>query len=51
MRSIPDILKQLIIINVLFFAGTFLINPNISAVSTDLLGLHYPEITVLVYGN
>lgn len=43
MRSIPDILKQLIIINVLFFAGTFLINSNISAVSTDLLGLHYPE--------
>ena len=43
MRSIPDILKQLIIINVLFFVGTFLINPSISAMSTDLLGLHHPE--------
>ena len=39
MRSIPDIVKQLIIINVLFFAGSFLINPNITAIDTDLLGL------------
>ena len=42
MRSIPDIVKQLIIINVLFFAGSFLINPNITAIATDMLALHYP---------
>ena len=42
MRSIPDIVKQLIIINALFFAGSFLINPNITAIATDLLALHYP---------
>lgn len=42
MRSFPDIVKQLIIINVLFFAGSFLINPNITAIATDLLALHYP---------
>ena len=43
MRSIPEIVKQLIIINVLFFAGSFLINPNITAIATDLLALHYPS--------
>ena len=42
MKSIPDIVKQLIIINVLFFAGSFLITPNITAIATDLLALHYP---------
>jgi len=42
MRSIPDIVKQLIIINVLFFIGTFLISPDITGLVTDLLALHYP---------
>ena len=42
MRSIPDIVKQLIIINVLFFVGTFLISPDITGLVTDLLALHYP---------
>lgn len=43
MRALPDIVKQLIVINALFFVGTFLINPGITAIATDLLALHYPS--------
>lgn len=39
MRSIPDIVKQLIIINVLFFLGSM----SLGNTAYDLLALHYPQ--------
>ena len=39
MRSLPDIVKQLIIINVLFFLGSM----SLGNTSYDLLALHYPQ--------
>ena len=39
MRSLPDIVKQLIIINVLFFLGSM----SLGNAAYDLLGLHYPQ--------
>ena len=43
MRALPEIIKQIIIINALFFLGTFLINPNITSFANDLLALHFPK--------
>ncbi len=39
MRSLPDIVKQLIIINVLFFLGSM----SLGNTAYDLLALHYPQ--------
>lgn len=39
MRSLPDIVKQLIIINVLFFLGSM----SLGNAAYDLLALHYPQ--------
>ena len=39
MRSFPDIVKQLIIVNVLFFLGSM----NLGRAAYDLLALHYPQ--------
>ena len=39
MRSLPDIVKQLIIINVLFFLGSM----RLGNAAYDLLALHYPQ--------
>lgn len=39
MRSLPDIVKQLIIINVLFFLGSMSLGNS----AYDLLALHYPQ--------
>ena len=39
MRSFPDIVKQLIIVNVLFFLGSM----NLGQAAYDLLALHYPQ--------
>ena len=39
MRNIPDIIKQLIIINVLIFIGS----QYVGQISYDLLALHYPK--------
>ena len=39
MRSLPDIVKQLIIINVLFFLGSM----SLGNTAYDLLALHYPH--------
>ena len=39
MRSLPDIVKQLIIINVLFFLGSL----SLGNAAYDLLALHYPQ--------
>lgn len=39
MRSLPDIVKQLIIINVLFFLGSL----RLGNAAYDLLALHYPQ--------
>lgn len=39
MRSLPDIVKQLIIINVLFFFGSM----SLGNTAYDLLALHYPQ--------
>lgn len=39
MRNLPDIIKQLIIINVLFFVGSLVIDN----IAYDLLALHYPK--------
>lgn len=39
MRSLPDIVKQLIIINVLFFLGSM----SLGNAAYDLLTLHYPQ--------
>ena len=39
MRSLPDIVKQLMIINVLFFLGSV----SLGNIAYDLLALHYPQ--------
>ena len=39
MRSLPDIVKQLIIVNVLFFLGSM----SLGGSAYDLLALHYPQ--------
>ena len=39
MRSLPDIVKQLIIVNVLFFLGS----RSLGGSAYDLLALHYPQ--------
>ena len=39
MRSLPDIVKQLIIINVLFFLGSL----RLGNAAYDLLAFHYPQ--------
>ena len=39
MRSLPDIVKQLIIINILFFLGSM----SLGNTAYDLLALHYPQ--------
>ena len=39
MRSLPDIIKQLIIVNVLFFLGSM----SLGGSAYDLLSLHYPQ--------
>ena len=38
MRSLPEIVKQLIIINILFFLGS----TRLENTAYDLLALHYP---------
>ena len=39
MRTLPDIVKQLIIVNVLFFLGSM----SLGGSAYDLLALHYPQ--------
>ena len=39
MRTLPDIVKQLIIVNVLFFLGSM----SLGGSAYDLLSLHYPQ--------
>ena len=39
MRTLPDIVKQLIIVNVLFFFGSM----SLGGSAYDLLALHYPQ--------
>ncbi len=39
MRNIPEVVKQLIVINVLIFVGSQLVG----ALSYDVLALHYPK--------
>ena len=39
MRTLPDIVKQLIIVNVLFFLGSI----KLDDLAYDLLALHYPQ--------
>ena len=39
MRTLPDIVKQLIIVNVLFFLGSMSLGES----AYDLLALHYPH--------